>query len=249
MDDVKKQLEDLKKQVDTLSQARVAQMDILTAGIKQSHLVTGEKADGDLYYGDGANNFTRLPIGSTGQLLTVVNGTPVYAPDGLSIGDVLYYDVEGNLSRLGPGTVGQVLTTGGVGVIPSWTTPSTGTNQSFTIISGAGGTTTSVTLVDLGSFSQAITTTGKSVYLSFSGTFLNDVTTNYTTIALLKDGSEITRIDATSASSTGRGGITLTYLDVTPTVASHTYKIQWRNSGGNTSTWVGNNTQFTLFEV
>jgi hypothetical protein len=224
-------------------------MDILTAGIKQSHLVTGEKADGDMYYGDGANNFARLPIGGSGTILTVVNGAPVYGPQGLTVGDVLYYDTNGTLSRLGPGTVGQVLTTGGVGVIPSWTTPTAGTNQSFTIISAAGGTTTSVTLVDLGSFSQAIVATGKSIFVSFTGTFINDTNTNYTTIALLKDGSEITRVDATSASATGRIAVTLAYLDVTPTVASHTYKVQWRNSGGNTSTWVGNNAQFTLFEV
>ena len=36
-------------------------------------------AVGDLYYGDGSNNFIRLPIGTTGQKLTVAGGIPTWA--------------------------------------------------------------------------------------------------------------------------------------------------------------------------
>lgn len=243
--------ERLKKLEDIVSkegQQRIGQMDVLPAATKQAHLVAGEMAAGDLYFGDGANNFTRLPVGSTGQLITSVNGLPAYGPSGLVWGDIFYVGSDLSFSRLGAGTSGQFLKTLGVGANPAWATVAA-TGQADTVILNAGATISSNVLADLSTFSITMTTTGGNVFISFTGTFMNDNEADYTTIALLKDASEVTRADGTSTGASGRTTITITYLDEAPTVASHTYKIQWRNSGGNTSTWVPNKTQFTVIEL
>jgi hypothetical protein len=55
---------------------RISQADILPAAIKPRHLYVNGSA-GDLYYSDGTN-FTRLPVGTANQVLTMVGGVPTW---------------------------------------------------------------------------------------------------------------------------------------------------------------------------
>lgn len=58
----------------------INQDQIVPGLIKQRHLAaTPVIANGDLYYGDGNNNFIRIPIGTTNQTLKVINGIPTWA--------------------------------------------------------------------------------------------------------------------------------------------------------------------------
>lgn len=58
------------------SNGRVGQADIIPGSIKQRHMVPSPSQPGDLYYGLDGNSFTNVPIGASGQFLTVVNGVP-----------------------------------------------------------------------------------------------------------------------------------------------------------------------------
>ena len=58
----------------------ISQDQIIPGGIKQQHLAASSViAKGDLYYGDGGNNFVRLPAGVDGQTLKNVSGVPVWS--------------------------------------------------------------------------------------------------------------------------------------------------------------------------
>jgi hypothetical protein len=50
---------------------------VLAGAIKQRHLAPSPVQVGDLYYGNGGN-FLNLPIGTSNQFLTVVNGIPAW---------------------------------------------------------------------------------------------------------------------------------------------------------------------------
>ncbi len=79
-EDIEKKLKELEEKVSLLSQRRVGQNDVIPAATKQSHLVAGEMAPGDIMYGDGTNNFVRLPVGTDGQVLTAQSdGSLAYA--------------------------------------------------------------------------------------------------------------------------------------------------------------------------
>ena len=56
----------------------VYQQNIVPGVIKQQALVPHPCQKADIYYGKDGVNFSRLPIGSTGQVLTVVGGVPVW---------------------------------------------------------------------------------------------------------------------------------------------------------------------------
>lgn len=87
-DQIEKKLQALEDQVAELAKTRVSQADVLSAAVKQSQLVSGTMAAGDLYYGDGKNNFVRVPLGSEGQVLTATAGVPTYAtPTGINTFD------------------------------------------------------------------------------------------------------------------------------------------------------------------
>jgi hypothetical protein len=75
---------------------------------------------------------TRLPIGGTGQVLTVAAGVPSWATGGgggmsnpmTTTGDMIYSNPASTPVRLPIGTTGQVLTV--AGGVPSWATSSVG---------------------------------------------------------------------------------------------------------------------------
>jgi hypothetical protein len=77
MEDLKKQITELRKEVEALKVRKIYQTDIIPAAIKPRALAVGDQAKGDIFYSDG-NNFIRVPIGTTGQTLKVQNGIPTW---------------------------------------------------------------------------------------------------------------------------------------------------------------------------
>lgn len=54
----------------------ITQESIAPAAIKQRHLVAAPTRRGDIYFGSDGNAFANLPVGLTGQVLTVLDGVP-----------------------------------------------------------------------------------------------------------------------------------------------------------------------------
>lgn len=92
----------------------------------------GLDATGDTYYRNSSGFFTRLPIGTSGQVLTVSGGgIPSWAAPASGFadpmttrGDIIYRNSSNTTARLGRGTNGQVLTSDGTDI--SWQNPSGG---------------------------------------------------------------------------------------------------------------------------
>lgn len=81
-------------------------------------------AIGDINFRNSSNNPARLPIGTTGQVLTVTGGVPAWGPSAsftsplTTVGDIFIRDGANLDARLPIGTNGKILTvTGG---LPSW---------------------------------------------------------------------------------------------------------------------------------
>lgn len=79
--------------------------------------------DGDMIIYDTTT--TRIPVGATGQVLTVFNGLPTWRNSAAgftnpmtTLGDIIYGGVAGVGSRLGVGTSNQILTVSGG--VPTW---------------------------------------------------------------------------------------------------------------------------------
>lgn len=121
---------------------------------------------GDLEYESATNVASRLPIGSTGQVLTVNAGIPAWQTFAAltnpmtSTGDIIYSsNNSGTPARLPIGTVGQVLEVSGGG-IPTWVNASGGVPTGVPLLF-AGATTISATVAQSAStttFSNAINT-------------------------------------------------------------------------------------------
>ena len=81
---------------------------------------------GDLEYATSSTAATRLAIGSTNEVLTVVGGLPAWAASAASTltttGDLLYASAANTLHRLAIGSTGQALTV--VSGLPAWGQPS-----------------------------------------------------------------------------------------------------------------------------
>jgi hypothetical protein len=93
-------------------------------------LIDPMSSAGDLVYRNVSNITARLPVGTTGQVLTTTGaGIVAWAnnPAGFSdpmttAGDLIYKNSSGTTTRLGLGTTGQVLTVTGAGTA-SWSSP------------------------------------------------------------------------------------------------------------------------------
>jgi hypothetical protein len=107
---------------------------------------------GDLAYSSAtANTNTRLPIGTSGQVLAVSGGVPAWTTptSGMTnpmttTGDTIYSSSGSTPARLGIGTTGQILTVSGG--VPTWSTPAAGggmTLISSTAMSGSSSITLS----------------------------------------------------------------------------------------------------------
>ena len=95
-----------------------------TSGIGLTNPMT---LSGDLLVGAGGGAPARLPIGATGQILTVVGGVPAWAAPTAqtnplsAAGDIVVAGAGGVQGRLAIGNNGTVLTV--VGGTPAWVTP------------------------------------------------------------------------------------------------------------------------------
>ena len=60
--------------------SQIYQPPLIPGSVKQRSLAASSAiAKGDLYYGDGGNNFVKFAIGTTGQQLMVIGGIPTWA--------------------------------------------------------------------------------------------------------------------------------------------------------------------------
>lgn len=120
----------------TLSSTRLA---LNTDGTIQINL--GSDATGDTYYRNSSGFFTRLGIGTSGQVLTVsggglpswANASSGFSDPMTTRGDIIIRNASNATARLGIGSNGQVLTSDGTDI--SWQTPSGG-GGSWGTISG-----------------------------------------------------------------------------------------------------------------
>lgn len=89
---------------------------------------------GDIIYGGVAGTPTRLPVGASGTVLTVVTGVPTWAQPLSTVlttaGDILY-KLGGNVVRLPIGNAGDILTVSNG--LPAWLSPASGTDSSIII--------------------------------------------------------------------------------------------------------------------
>jgi len=106
---------------------------------------------GDIAYSSAtANTNTRLPIGTSGQVLAVSGGVPAWTTptSGMTnpmttTGDTIYSSSGSTPARLGIGTTGQVLTV--AGGVPTWATSTAGMTQiANTSLSGSATTVSSI---------------------------------------------------------------------------------------------------------
>jgi len=96
------------------------------SGYLNSSFSLGSDATGDIYYRNSSGHFTRLGIGSAGQVLTVSSGLPSWASPSsgfvnpmTAAGDIIIGGTSGAATRLAAGTNGYVLAL--VSGAPAWT--------------------------------------------------------------------------------------------------------------------------------
>jgi len=137
-------------------------------------MATAIDAAGDIIYGTGSDSFTKLGIGSSGQVLTVASGVPSWGTVDLTTktdkstltttGDIYYASSANTPERLGIGSSGQVLTV--ASGIPSWAAAAGGAikqivyaaTNSNTSASGSG----TSTLTDVAGLTATITPSSSS---------------------------------------------------------------------------------------
>ena len=114
-------------------------------------MATAIDAKGDLIAGTAADTFSRVAVGTNGQVLTadstaatgLVWSTPSSGMTNpmTTTGDTIYSSSGSTPARLGIGSTGQVLTVSGG--LPTWATPSAGSNIGCSVYKSA-----SVTIAD-----------------------------------------------------------------------------------------------------
>ena len=114
---------------------------------------------GDIEYRSAtANTNTRLGIGTTGQVLSVVGGVPAWATSDdanaiqnallTTTGDTIYASSASTPARLGIGSTGNVLTV--AGGVPTWAAPAGGGGMTLL---NSGGTTLTGASINFGTIS------------------------------------------------------------------------------------------------
>jgi hypothetical protein len=133
---------------------------------------------GDIEYRSAtANTNTRLAIGTTGQVLSVVGGVPAWATSDdanaiqnallTTTGDTIYASGASTPARLGIGTTGQVLTV--AGGVPTWATAAGGSFSGVRCTKGSQSISNGVETVltfdtetfDEGAYHSVATNTGR----------------------------------------------------------------------------------------
>jgi hypothetical protein len=134
---------------------------------------------GDIEYrSSSANTNTRLPIGTTGQVLAVVGGVPAWATTAdqtplTTKGDLFTFDTAD--ARLPVGTNGHILVADSATATGlAWAAPAAGTPANATATVATNQSTTSSTYTDLTTAGPAVTvTTGTKALVIISSEFQN----------------------------------------------------------------------------
>lgn len=141
--------------------------DVLAAGAVVAGSINGVRdimgdvitTEGDLVVGDEAGTATRLPLGSTGTVLTSNGTTAVWEPSSGVIttpGDLIVGNVSGEAARLPVGSSNTVLTSNGT--TAAWAPPaSVTTTQGDLIVGGVSGVPTRLAI---GAATSALTSNG-----------------------------------------------------------------------------------------
>lgn len=149
---------------------------------------------GDMLYSNGTNGLTKLPIGTAGEVLTVVSGAPSWeSPSGAGLGDVSgpASAVSNNITTF-DGTSGKLIKDSGI-AIPTGTIVGTTDTQSITnktMGSGCVWNGTDVAIADGG--------TGAST----AQTAIN----NLTAVAAATAGHVLTKVGSDAVWAVGSGG-------------------------------------------
>lgn len=194
---------------------------------------------GDMLYSNSSNSLAKLPIGTTGQIMTVAAGnvpgwiSTVPATSGgtgvfsYSVGDILYASASGTLSKLPIGVSGQVLSVSGG--LPTWVASGgAGTVTSVNVSGGTTGLTTSggpvtssgtmtiggVLNVASGGTNLSSYTTGDIIYAS-SASALGKLAIGSSNQALIVSGGLPSWQNVVTTFNTRSGPVTLSSSDVT----------------------------------
>jgi hypothetical protein len=224
---------------------------------------------GDIEYrSSSANTNTRLPIGTTGQVLAVVGGVPAWATTAdqtplTTKGDLFTFDTAD--ARLGVGTNGHVLTADSAQATGlKWAAPAAGGKvlQVVFASNSTASTITTTTLTDTGLTATITPSATNSKILVLASSInrhykLSNI--QGTKMALLRDATSIWSSDSVAYSqmSSSHSIATFTtpvmYLDSPNTTSAITYKIQaapasTADSGNLTFNETGTST-ITLLEI
>ena len=221
---------------------------------------------GDLSFRSSTSNVnTRIPIGSSGQHLTVVAGVPAWS----TASDQTPLTTKGDLftfstldARLGVGANNTVLTADSAEATGlKWAAPAGGGGKVLQVVNATHTTettSTSATYVDTGLTATITPTLATSKILIF--TFVSSAKVNdaYMGTRLLKGSTAIIDPIDTQTGYTGSaiynnvGASAFSYLDSPATTSATTYKIQFRSVGNAATVYAqqaSSRSSITLMEI
>lgn len=201
---------------------------------------------GDIEYESGTNTAARLPIGSSGQVLTVSGGLPSWQTStaatisGQTNHGVVIASATSAMTSTTAGTAGQVLVSNGASADPTFKT------CNYQISSSTGTyTTTSTTYADVTNASVTITAdgvnpvaiglmgdgtlSGSSIGMSRSAASMDGL------LKLVKNGSDFVVFSLDYGANINDGPSRFFYIDPVPAAGSVTYKFQAKVVNGSLS--------------